>query len=138
MSLPNLQCKRDQTVIVKKWDKRAVEVLRRQLRQNQDQVRQLTTVKKSLQKWAQHAEKSRDITVPDVGHLLDLARANHLHVPPALVLGRVVTAPPQNIVAPSPHLVSPDLPVGARLVETSQHDTSLHDTPLHDLSFNYC
>ena len=120
-------------MIVKKRDKRAAEVLQRQLRQNQEQVRQLTTAKKSLQKRAQRAEKSRDIAVADVGHLLDLARANHLHVLPALVLSRVVTTQPQNIVAPSPHLVSPDLPVGARLVETSQHDTSLHDTPLHDL-----
>ena len=133
MSLPNLHCKWDQTVIVKKRGKRAVEMLRRQLRQNQDQVRQLTTAKKTLQKRAQRAEKSWDIAVADVGRLLDLARANHLHVPPALVLSRVVTAPPPDIVAPSPHLVSPDLPVGARLVETSQHDTSLHDTPLHDL-----
>ena len=130
MFLPNLHCKWDQTVIVKKRDKRAVEVLQRQ---NQDQVQQLTTAMKSLQKQAQHAEKCRDIAVADVGRLYDLARTNHLHVPPALVLSRVVTAPPPNFVTPSPHLVSPDLPVGARLVETSQHDTSLHDTPLHDL-----
>ena len=124
MSLPNLQCKRDQTVIVKKGDKPAMEVLWRQLRQNQEQVRQLTTAKKRLQKRAQRAEKSWDIAVADVVHLLDLACANHLHVPPAFVLSPFVTSQTQNILASSPPLVqSPDLPVGARLVETSQHDT---------------
>ena len=135
VSLPNLKCKRDQTVIVKKRDKRAMEVLRRQLCQIQEQVRQLTTGKKSMQKRAQRAEKNRDIAVADVSHLLDLARANHLHVPPTLVQNRFVT--PQkvaNIGSSPPLLQSPDLPVGARLVEneTSQHDTSLHDTSLHD------
>ena len=135
-SLPNLKCKRDQTVIVKKRDKRAMEVLRRQLRQSQEQVRQLTTGQKSMLKCAQHAEKNRDIAVADVSHLLDLARANHLHVPPTLVQSRFVTSQTVANIGSSPPLVqSPDLPVGARLVEndTSQHDTSLHDTPLHDL-----
>ena len=138
VSLPNLKCKRDQTVIVKKRDKRAMEVLRRQLRQSQEQVRQLTTGKKSMQKRAQRAEKNRDIAVADVSHLLDLARANHLHVPPTLVQSRFVTSQTvTNILGSSPPLVqSPDLPVGARLVENSQHDTSQHDTSLHDTSLH--
>ena len=62
----------------------------------------------------------------DVGRLLDLVHANQ--VPPALVLSRVVTA--VNTVTPSlrnSNLVSPDLPEGARLVDTSQHD--LPSTP---------
>ena len=92
VSLPNLKCKRDQTVIVKKRDKHAMEVMRCQLRQSQEQVRQLTTGKKSMQKRDQRAEKNRDIAVADVGHLLDLARANHLHVPLALVQSRFVTS----------------------------------------------
>ena len=135
VSLPNPKCKRDQTVIVKKRDKRAMEVLQRQLHQSQEQVRQLTTGKKNMQKRAQRAEKSRDIAVADVGRLLDLARANHLHVPPAIVQSRFVTSQTQNILESSPPLVqSPDLPVGENSQhDTSQHDTSLHDTPLHDL-----
>ena len=98
-----------------------------------------------MQKRAQRAEKNRDIAVADVTRLLDLARANDLHVPPTLVQSRFVTSQTvANIGSSPPLLQSPDLPVGARLVEnetsqhtslhdTSLHDTSLHDTPLHDL-----
>ena len=120
-----------------------MEVLRRQLRQSQEQVRQLTTGKKSMQKRAQRVEKNRDIAVADVTRLLDLARANHLHVPPTLVQSRFVTSQTVTNIGSSPPLLqSPDLPVGARLVEnetsqhTSLHDTSLHDTSLHDTSLH--
>ena len=87
-----------------------------------------------MHKRAQRAEKNWDIAVADVSRLLDLARANHLHVPPTLVQSRFVTSQTVTNIGSSPPLVqSPDLSVGARLVENSQHDTSLHDTPLHDL-----
>ena len=117
MSLLNLQCKQDQTVIVKK----RASVLWKCCSSNSAKIR--TRFGSSLLRRKVYRNG------PSVPRRAGTSRWQMS----AACLTWHVTAPPQNIVAPSPHLVSPDLPVGARLVETSQHDTSLNDTPLHDL-----